>query len=102
MLAGLAAAPVVVVSVFRAVPREWPTTVVQLVSFTPWLVLPAGVSLLFAVLGRRRWMAGAAAGLVAVQLFWLVPLDYPAGAGAAGAPRRTGAAPWTAPWSCGR
>ncbi|HET9349100.1 MAG TPA: endonuclease/exonuclease/phosphatase family protein, partial [Arthrobacter sp.] len=75
-LAGLAAAPVVVVSVFRAVPREWPTTAVQLVSFTPWLVLPAGASLLFAVLGRRRWMAGAAAGLVAVQLFWLVPLDY--------------------------
>ena len=75
-LAGLAAAPVVVVSVFRAVPREWPTTAVQLVSFTPWLVLPAGASLLFAVLGRRRWMAGAAAGLVAVQFFWLVPLDY--------------------------
>ena len=75
-LAGLAAAPVVVVSVFRAVPREWPTTAVQLVSFTPWLVLPAGASLLFAVLGRRRWMTGAAAGLVAVQLFWLVPLDY--------------------------
>ena len=75
-LAGLAAAPVVVVSVVRAVPREWPTTAVQLVSFTPWLVLPAGASLLFAVLGRRRWMAGAAAGLVAVQLFWLVPLDY--------------------------
>ena len=75
-LAGLAAAPVVVVSVFRAVPREWPTTAVQLVSFTPWLVLPAGASLLFAVLGRRRWMAGAAAGLVAVQFFWLVLLDY--------------------------
>ena len=74
-LAGLAAAPVVVVSVFRAVPRDWPITVVQLVSFTPWLVLPATASLLFAVLGRRRWMAGAAAGLVAVQLFWLVPLD---------------------------
>lgn len=76
MLAGLAGAPVVVVSVFRAVPREWPTTVVQLVSFTPWLVLPASASLLFAVLGRRRWMTAAAAGLVAVQIFWLVPLDY--------------------------
>ncbi|HSN37612.1 MAG TPA: endonuclease/exonuclease/phosphatase family protein [Arthrobacter sp.] len=76
LLAGLAAAPVAVVSVFRAVPREWPITVVQLVSFTPWLVLPAGASLLFAVMGRRRWMAGSAAGLVAVQLFWLVPLDY--------------------------
>ena len=69
------AAPVAALSVFRAVPYPWPTPVVQLVSFTPWLVLPAGVSLLFAVLGRRRWMAGAAAGLVAVQLFWLVPLD---------------------------
>lgn len=75
LLAGLTAAPVMVVSVFRAVPRDWPTTVVQLVSFTPWLVLPAGASLLFALLGRRRWMAGAAAGLVAVQFFWLVPLD---------------------------
>ena len=70
------AAPVAALSVFRAVPYPWPTPVVQLVSFTPWLVLPASVSLLFAVLGRRRWMAGAAAGLVAVQLFWLVPLDY--------------------------
>lgn len=69
------AAPVAALSVFRAVPYPWPTPVVQLVSFTPWLVLPAGASLLFAVLGRRRWMAGAAAGLVAVQLFWLVPLD---------------------------
>ena len=76
LLAGLAAAPVAVVSVFRGVPRDWPTTVVQLVSFTPWLVLPAGASLLFAVLGRRRWMAATAAGLVAVQIFWLVPLDY--------------------------
>lgn len=76
IMAGLAAAPVVVVSVFRAVPRDWPTTVVQLVSFTPWLVLPASASLLFAVLGRRRGMAGAAASLVALQLFWLVPLDY--------------------------
>lgn len=76
LLAGLVAGPVVVVSIFRAVPRDWPTTAVQLVSFTPWLVLPAGASLLFAVLGRRRWMAGAAAGLVAVQLFWLVPLDF--------------------------
>ena len=75
-MAGLAAAPVVVVSVFRAVPREWPTTAVQLVSFTPWLVFPATASLVFAVLGRRRWMAGAAAGLVAVQIFWLVPLDF--------------------------
>ncbi|XTR52669.1 endonuclease/exonuclease/phosphatase family protein [Pseudarthrobacter sp. So.54] len=75
-MAGLAAAPVVVVSVFRAVPREWPTTAVQLVSFTPWLVVPAGASLVFAVLGWRRWMAGAAAGLVAVQIFWLVPLDF--------------------------
>jgi endonuclease/exonuclease/phosphatase (EEP) superfamily protein YafD len=84
-LAGLAAAPVVVVSVFRAVPREWPTTAVQLVSFTPWLVLPAGASLLFAVLGRRRWMAGAAAGLVAVQIFWLIPLDYARAAPAAAA-----------------
>jgi len=69
------AAPVAALSVFRAVPYPWPTPVVQLVSFTPWLVLPAGASLLFAVLGSRRWMAGAAAGLVAVQLFWLVPLD---------------------------
>lgn len=91
LMAGLAGAPVVVVSVFRAVPREWPTTVVQLVSFTPWLVLPASASLLFAVLGRRRWMAGAAAGLVAVQLFWLVPLDYARAAPDSGAGTAEGA-----------
>ncbi|HEY8754414.1 MAG TPA: endonuclease/exonuclease/phosphatase family protein, partial [Arthrobacter sp.] len=36
----LAAIPVAVVSVFRAVPVEWPLLVVQLLSFTPWLTLP--------------------------------------------------------------
>ena len=85
LMAGLAAAPVVVVSVFRAVPREWPTTVVQLVSFTPWLVLPASVSLLFAVLGRRRWMAGAAAAACGRTAL----LAGPAGLCCQGGPRRT-------------
>ncbi|WP_217376090.1 endonuclease/exonuclease/phosphatase family protein [Paenarthrobacter ureafaciens] len=55
VLALLLVLPVVVLSVFRAVPAEWPLLVVQLVAFTPWLVVPAGL---------------------AVHLFWLFPLDY--------------------------
>ncbi|MFD8598207.1 endonuclease/exonuclease/phosphatase family protein [Kitasatospora sp. NPDC059646] len=49
------------------------------------LALPAPV--LLAVL-RRRWFAGAAVALVALQLWWLVPRAVPDGAEApAGAPR---------------
>jgi endonuclease/exonuclease/phosphatase (EEP) superfamily protein YafD len=76
VLAVLTAAPLAVLSVFRAVPGEWPTPVVQLLSFTPWLVLPAAVAVLSAWLSRRRWLLVGMAALLAVQLFWLFPLDY--------------------------
>jgi len=63
--------PVAVLSVFRAVPAEWPTQVVQLLSFTPWLVVPAALGLALALLGRRLLVTAAAALLLGAQLFWL-------------------------------
>lgn len=76
VLALLVMLPVVVISVFRAVPAEWPLLVVQLVSFTPWLVMPAGLALVLAFAGRQRWVVITTAALLLVQLFWLLPLDY--------------------------
>jgi endonuclease/exonuclease/phosphatase (EEP) superfamily protein YafD len=86
VLAVLIAAPLAVLSVFRAVPVEWPTPVVQLLAFTPWLVLPAVVAVLSALLSRRRRLLAGTAALLAVQLFWLLPLDSGRGAPAGGAP----------------
>ncbi|MDR6508780.1 endonuclease/exonuclease/phosphatase family protein [Arthrobacter oryzae] len=76
VLAALVSLPVAVLSLFRAVPVEWPTVVVQLLSFTPWLVIPAGTALLLAVVGRRRWLVWLTAALLGVQLLWLFPLDH--------------------------
>lgn len=75
VLALLAALPVAGVSMFRAIPAEWPLIVVQLLSFTPWMVLPSAISLVLALVGRRRWVIITTAALLAVQLFWLFPLD---------------------------
>jgi endonuclease/exonuclease/phosphatase (EEP) superfamily protein YafD len=86
LLGVLASLPVAVLSVFRAIPAEWPTPVVQLLSFTPWLVVPAGTALLFAVLGGRRWLLWLTAALAGVQLFWLFPLDNGRSIPDAGAP----------------
>lgn len=74
-LAVLAAVPVVVLSVFRAIPAEWPVLVVQLLAFTPWLAVPAVFALAFAFLSRRRPLQIAAGVLLVCQLFWLFPLD---------------------------
>jgi endonuclease/exonuclease/phosphatase (EEP) superfamily protein YafD len=74
-LSPIVAVPVAALSVFRAVPAEWPVLVVQLLSFTPWLALPAAASLLFALLGRRRWQQALAVLLLGCQAFWLFPLD---------------------------
>ncbi|MDP9695184.1 UNVERIFIED_ORG: endonuclease/exonuclease/phosphatase (EEP) superfamily protein YafD [Arthrobacter globiformis] len=63
--------PVASLSVFRAIPAEWPTPVVQLLSFTPWLVIPAALALALALLGRRHLVTAAAALLLGAQLFWL-------------------------------
>lgn len=63
--------PVAVLSVFRAVPAEWPTQVVQLLSFTPWLVVPAVLAVALALLGRRLLITASAALLLGAQLFWL-------------------------------
>lgn len=80
----LATAPVLALSVFRAIPAEWPVLVVQLLSFTPWLAVPAAAALLLAFLGRSRWRQSAAAVLVVCQAFWLFPLDVARPAPAAG------------------
>jgi endonuclease/exonuclease/phosphatase (EEP) superfamily protein YafD len=69
------AAPVAVLSIFRAVPAAWPTPVVQLVAFTPWLVFPAAAALVLALPSRRPWAVLPAAGLLAAQLLWLFPPD---------------------------
>jgi endonuclease/exonuclease/phosphatase (EEP) superfamily protein YafD len=66
------ATPVAALSLCRAVPWHWPTPVVQLLAFTPWLVVPAGLSLLFAAFGRRPWAVAVTGSLLAVQGFWLV------------------------------
>ncbi len=70
-----AALPVAVMSVFRAVPAEWPVLVVQLLAFTPWLAVPATASLVLAFLGRSRWQGVLVLVLIGCQSFWLFPLD---------------------------
>ncbi|MFJ4025785.1 endonuclease/exonuclease/phosphatase family protein [Paenarthrobacter sp. NPDC089989] len=72
----LVALPVASLSLFRAIEGEWPLLVVQALAFMPWLVVPAAVALVLALLGRRRWTVITTAALLAVQLFWLFPLDY--------------------------
>jgi endonuclease/exonuclease/phosphatase family metal-dependent hydrolase len=82
----LATVPVVALSVFRAIPAEWPVLVVQLLSFTPWLAVPAAAALILAFLGRSRWRQAAAVVLVVCHVFWLFPLDTARPAAAAGRP----------------
>jgi endonuclease/exonuclease/phosphatase family metal-dependent hydrolase len=62
---------VAVLSVFRAVPGAWPRLVVQLLSFTPWLVFPAAAGVAFASLSRRAWLFATTTALLALQLFWI-------------------------------
>ncbi len=75
-VAVLAVLPVAVLSLFRALPVEWPTPVVQLLAFTPWVVLPAAVAAGLGLFSRRKWLAAAALVLFLVQIFWLFPLDF--------------------------
>lgn len=82
----LATAPVVALSVFRAIPAQWPVLVVQLVSFTPWLAVPATAAVLFAFLGRSRWQQALAVVLALIHVFWLFPLDHARPAAAAAGP----------------
>ena len=67
--------PVLVLSVLRALPVEMPVLAVQLLSFTPWLAIPAAAALLLAFLGRSRWLQLSAGVLLLCQVFWLFPLD---------------------------
>ena len=74
-LALLFTLPVLVLSGLRAVPVELPVLAVQLLSFTPWLAMPAAAALLLAFLGRSRWLQLSAGVLLLCQVFWLFPLD---------------------------
>lgn len=74
-LALLVVIPVLALSALRAVPAEWPVLAVQLLSFTPWLAVPAAVALVLALLGRSRWLQVSTAALLLCQVFWLFPLD---------------------------
>jgi endonuclease/exonuclease/phosphatase (EEP) superfamily protein YafD len=69
------ALPVLALSVLRAVPAEWPVLAVQLVSFTPWLAIPAAVAVVLAMLGRSRRLLLSTVALLACQVFWLFPFD---------------------------
>lgn len=82
----LLAAPVAALTACRAVDVPWPPTVVQLLSFTPWLVLPAGFSLLCAVAARRPLAVTVAASLLAVQVAWLFAPGHASASRAAGLP----------------
>ena len=85
VLAVLASLPVAILSVFRAIPAEWPTPVVQLLP-SRRLVIPAGAG----DAPRRCWptpVAGLGGGRpMAVQLFWVFPLDHGRSMPDAGAP----------------
>jgi endonuclease/exonuclease/phosphatase family metal-dependent hydrolase len=83
----LAAAPAAALSVFRAVPVAWPRPVVQALSFTPWLVLPAAVGVACASLSRRAWLFATTTALLALQLFWLFPPGFARPAQATGTRR---------------
>jgi endonuclease/exonuclease/phosphatase (EEP) superfamily protein YafD len=72
LLVGL---PVLVLSILRAVPAEWPVLAVQLLSFTPLLAVPAAVAVILALLGRSRWLLLSAGVLLGCQVFWLFPFD---------------------------
>ena len=93
----LFAVPVAVLSIFRAVPWPWPTPVVQLVAFTPWLVFPAAAALLLSLPSRRPWAVLPAAGLLVLQLVWLLPpdrlLDRPGAARSGQGPGASAGAP---------
>lgn len=83
-LALLVAMPVLALSALRAVPAEWPVLAVQLLSFTPWLAVPAAAALALALLARSRWLQVSTAVLLLCQVFWLFPLDLSRPATASG------------------
>ena len=90
-LALLVVIPVLALSALRAVPAEWPVLAVQLLSFTPWLAVPAAMALVLALLGRSRWLQVSTAALLLCQVFWLFPFDI--------ARPATTSGPGSPPWS---
>ncbi|MFI6207372.1 endonuclease/exonuclease/phosphatase family protein [Streptomyces sp. NPDC051041] len=78
--AGLLFAAVSVVVGFRTADSDGVTPVPQLLAFLPWLLVPAGLGLLLALLAR--WWAGAVWGVALVALLAWFAAPY----GKAGAP----------------
>jgi endonuclease/exonuclease/phosphatase (EEP) superfamily protein YafD len=62
-----------VVTGCRLVGVDAVTPVPQLLSFLPWLALPAGLALLTALFARRRALAGWAALVLAVTCWFVLP-----------------------------
>lgn len=71
--AGLLVAVPTLVTGCRLLGTDALTPVPQLLSFLPWLTLPAGLALLLAVIARRRLLAGWAALVVAVTAWFVLP-----------------------------
>ncbi|MFB7372662.1 endonuclease/exonuclease/phosphatase family protein [Streptomyces sp. NPDC056222] len=71
--AGLSLAVPSVVVGCRLIGVDAVTPVPQLLSFLPWLAVPAGLGLLLALVARRRLLAGWAAVVLAVTAWFVLP-----------------------------
>ncbi|TXS56075.1 endonuclease/exonuclease/phosphatase family protein [Streptomyces sp. t39] len=73
--AGLLLVPPTAVVACRAADRDGITPVIQLLAFLPWLLVPAGLALLLALLGRRPLLVAWAVAVLAVTGWYARPYD---------------------------
>lgn len=74
-LAGLLLVPPTAVAACRAADSDGVTPVIQLLAFLPWLLVPAGLALLLALLGRRPLLVAWAVTVLAVTGWYARPYD---------------------------
>lgn len=74
-LAGLLLVPPTAVVACRAADTDGITPVIQLLAFLPWLLVPAGLALLLALLGRRPLLVAWAVTVLAVTGWYARPYD---------------------------
>ncbi|MFC9266489.1 endonuclease/exonuclease/phosphatase family protein [Streptomyces zhihengii] len=74
-LAGLLLVPPTAVVACRAADTDGITPVIQLLAFLPWLLAPAGLALLLALLGRRPLLVAWAVTVLAVTGWYARPYD---------------------------
>jgi endonuclease/exonuclease/phosphatase (EEP) superfamily protein YafD len=86
-LAAGAAAPAAAASLLRATSADWPVLGVQLLSFVPWFTVPATVAFLLALPARSRPLQLLTAGLLGVQVVWLLPVSASPAAADPGGPK---------------